>query len=90
MLVGCEQDVEPTSLAVGEQVGAGVQGPPGPVERVTRQTAVAVEILPDPTTAAVERVTGQTDDVEGVHHRDRVGDLLCCSGLEPGEPVHRD
>jgi hypothetical protein len=44
-----------------------------------------VEILLDPTTAAVERVTGQTDDVEGAHYRDRVGDLLCCSGLEPSD-----
>jgi hypothetical protein len=33
---------------------------------------------------------GQADDVEGIHHRHRVGQLLAGGGLEPGEPVHRD
>ena len=28
--------------------------------------------------------------MEGIHHRDRCGDLLGRGGLEPGEPVHRD
>ncbi len=28
--------------------------------------------------------------MEGIHHRDRVRDLLRSGGLEPGEAVHRD
>jgi hypothetical protein len=37
-----EQDHEPLALAVGEQGLAGVQGPPGPVQRVAGQAAVTV------------------------------------------------
>ena len=59
-------------LAVGEQVGAGVQGVAGAVERVGAAAAVAVQVLLDPTPAAVQSVAGEADDVEGVHHRDRV------------------
>ncbi len=51
---------------------------------------MTVDGLLDPASAPVERVAGQTDDVEGVHHRDRVGQLFGGGGLEPGEPVHRD
>ena len=47
-------------------------------------------VLLDPAAAPVQGVAGQADDVEGVHHRDRVGQLLGGGGLEPGEPVHRD
>ena len=47
-------------------------------------------VLLDPAAAPVQRVAGQADDVEGVHHRDRVGQLLGGGGLEAGEPVHRD
>src|SRR5690606_27008353 len=38
----------------------------------------------------VQRVAGQADDVEGVHHRDRVRQLFGGGGLEAGEAVHRD
>ena len=71
--VAGEQGVQPASLSVGEQVGAGVQGPPGPVERIGGAAAVAVELLLDPAAASVQRVAGQADDVEGVHYRDGVG-----------------
>lgn len=33
---------------------------------------------------------GQGNDVEGIHHRCRLGQLLGGRGLETGEPVHRD
>ena len=51
---------------------------------------MAVEVLLDPAPAAVQGVAGQAHHVEGIHHRDRVGQLLAGGGLEPGEPVHRD
>ena len=35
---------------------------------------------------AVLRVAGELHDVEGVHHRDRVRQLLRGGGLEAGEP----
>ena len=44
VLVVGEQRLEPLLLLVGEQVGAGVQGPAGPVERVVGAAAVAVEV----------------------------------------------
>ena len=51
---------------------------------------MAVEVLLDAAPAPVERVAGEADHVERVHHRDRVGQLLGGGGLEPGEAVHRD
>jgi hypothetical protein len=68
--VAGEPGVEALALSGGEQVGAGVQGAAGPVERIGGQTEVALEVLLDPVAAAVERVACETDDVEGVHHRD--------------------
>jgi len=77
-------------LFVGEQAGSGVQGPPRLVERVTGAAAVPVGVLLDSAPAPVERVAGQADHMEGVHDRDRVGELFGGGGLEPGEPIHRD
>jgi hypothetical protein len=52
---------------------------------------VTVDGLLDPASAAIERVPGKADDVERIHHRDRVGEVLFGGGgLEPGESVHRD
>ena len=65
-----EQSREPVGLlAVGEQIGAGVQRAPGPVQRVGPAAAVAVQVLLDPTPAAVQSVTGEPHDVEGVQDR---------------------
>jgi len=49
-----------------------------------------VKDLLDPASAPIECVACQADDVEGVHHRDRVGQLLGGGGLEASESVHRD
>ena len=84
-----EQREEPGLLLGGEQVDAGVQGPPAGVERVTGVAAVPAGVLLDPAPALVEGVAGKADDVERVHHRDRVGQLLGGGGLEAGEAVHR-
>src|SRR3954465_10818257 len=62
----------------------------GAVERVGAAAAVAVRVLLDPTPAAVQSVAGEPDDVEGVQHRRRLGQLVAGGGLEAGEPVHRD
>ncbi len=64
MGVGREQGLEPLALLVGEQVGPGVQGAPGPVERIVFAATVAVEPLLDPEPALVQRVSGQTDQME--------------------------
>jgi hypothetical protein len=73
VLVWREQGGEPLGLCVGEQVSAGVQGPPGPVERVALAAAVAVQVLLDAAPAGVQGVPGQAHDVKGIHDRDRVG-----------------
>jgi hypothetical protein len=85
-----EQRLEPLLLFVGEQVGAGVQGAAGPVERIVGAAAVAVDDLLDPAATLVQGIAGEADDVEGVHHRNSVGQFLGGGGLEPGEAVHRD
>jgi hypothetical protein len=71
--VGREQRGEPGLLLGGEQVDAGVQGAAGGVERVAGAAAVTAGVLLDAPSALVEGVTGEPDDVERVHHRDRVG-----------------
>jgi hypothetical protein len=67
---------------VGEEVGAGVQGPPVSVERVARTAAAALRILLGPAPTAVERATRQIHDAERVHHRDRGWQRLTGGGLE--------
>ena len=54
VVLNAEQCGQPLALSVGEQVGAGVQGPPGPVERVAGAAAVTVQVLLDPAPAAVQ------------------------------------
>jgi hypothetical protein len=90
VLLGIEQPGEPLSLLVGEQIGAGVQGPAGGVERIVLPAAVAVEVLLHAAPTPVKGVAGEADDVKGVHHRGRVGQLFGGGGLEAGEPVHCD
>jgi hypothetical protein len=58
MVVGGEQLVQPLLLFVGEQIGAGVQGASGPVERIGGTATVAVDGLLDATPAAVQGVAG--------------------------------
>ncbi|MDP9824039.1 hypothetical protein J2S59_003848 [Nocardioides massiliensis] len=58
------------------------------VERITGAAAVVVDDLLDPTSAPIQGIAGQADDVEGVHHRDRLGQFLGGRGLEAGEPAH--
>ena len=61
-----------------------------PVERAVLAAAVAVQALLDAASAAVQGIAGEADDVEGIHHAGRVGQLFGGGRLEPGEPVHRD
>ena len=89
LLVG-EQLLEAGLLLLGEQPGSGVEGAAGLVERILLPSAAPECVTLDAAAALVERVASQSHDVERVHHRDRVGEFLDGSGLEPGEPVHRD
>jgi hypothetical protein len=45
-------------------------------------------LLLDALSAQVELGPGQCDDVEGIHHRGRFGELLDRGGLVAAEPVH--
>ena len=65
VLVG-ERRGDPGALAVGEQVGSGVQGPARLVERVALEAAVPAGVLLDAAPAPVQGVTGQASDVERV------------------------
>jgi len=76
MLVGGEQHVQSRLLFVGEQVGTGVQGSPRSEQGIGLSAAVASSALLDPTTAFVQGVAGEPDDVEGVHDCDGVGKLF--------------
>jgi len=84
LVVAGERRIKPGLLLGGEQVRAGVQRAAGPVERIAGVAAVAVQRLLDAAPAAVERVTGQPDHVEGIHDRGCVGQFLGGGGLEAG------
>ena len=58
LIVG-EQVLQLVLLLVGEQVGAGVQGPAGGVVRVAVTATATAGVLLDPAAALVEGVTGQ-------------------------------
>jgi len=90
VLVDREQRGQPCPLRVGEEVVAGVQSPTRHVERIPGTAPMAERGLLHALPGALQRVTGQPDDVERVQHRHRVGDLLGRGGLEAGESVHRD
>ena len=52
---------------------------------------MAVDVVLDTAPASVEGITGETDDMERVHHAAGVGEFfLGGGGLEPGEAVHRN
>ena len=61
-----EQRFDPLVLSVGEQVGVGVRGAPGPVERVAGVPAVPARVLLGASAAPVQRVTGQTHHMKWV------------------------
>lgn len=89
VIVG-EHLVEPVTLLVGEEAVAGMKGAAGLVQRVTGPPSVPQRGLSDALSASVESVASETNNVEGVHHRNRRGQLFRGSCLEPAEPVHRD
>ena len=90
VVVVSEQRLQACLPPGGEQVDAGVQHPPGPVQPITSTTPVAMKVLLDAAPAPVEPITGQPNHVEGIQHGGGVGKLLGGGGLEAGEPVHRD
>ncbi len=90
VLLDREHRVQPCSLLLGEEAHAGVEGAADPVERVPGVTAVPESVLLNPLPGPVQGVTGEPDDMERIHHRDRVGEFLGRGGLEPTEPIHRD
>ena len=47
-------------------------------------------LLLNSATYLVEGITGEFDDVEGVHHRPGSGNGFGGGGVVAGEPVHRD
>lgn len=52
--------------------------------------AAPEQILLDAAPADIERVTSETNDMEGIHDRRRVGEFFGRSGPEPCEPIHPD
>lgn len=75
---------------MGDEVSAGVQCPSGLVERVILVLAASVDDLLDPPSTLVQGVACQADDVGRILHRGRIRELFSGSGLEAGQPVHRD
>lgn len=88
VLVEVERCAQALALPSVEEVNAGVQGPPRPVERFDGVAAVIMQVGLDPP-AAVQCVAGEADDVGRVHDRGRGGRFLGGSGLEPTELLHR-
>lgn len=65
MIIVCEQRLQAGVLRAGEQVGAGTQQTLRPVERVTGQAPVTVQLLPGTASAPLQGLTCQVDTVEG-------------------------
>jgi len=68
VLLGREQGRQPRALLVGEQLRAGVQCPRRCEQRLALAAPVPLEVLLDPAVAVLQCVTGQADDMEGIHH----------------------
>ena len=76
-----EQGLETPGLGVGEQAGPGVQGAPGPVELVTRSAPPPYDRPLDPAAALIELAGSQGHDMEGVHDRPGLWELLVGGAL---------
>jgi len=63
-------------LPVGEPFLPGTQDRADPVERVTPAAAVPGGGLVDPAADLIDRVRAEPDDVEGVHDRGGVGEVV--------------
>ena len=83
-----EQLVASGLLFVGEQVGA-EERPAGDVRRVAGASPATAGVLLDAPPALVQGFTGQPNDMDGVHHRNRGGELFAGGGLLAGEPGYR-
>jgi len=90
VLIGGEHPDQTLALSFDEEVGAGAEDSSDPVERIPAATAVPAGGLLDPLLAPVHCVTGQSEDMEGIHHRGGLRDFLGRGSFEAGEPVHRD
>lgn len=75
--------LETLLLLVGKQVGARCPVSGEREHWVAGLTAVPAAVLLSSAPASVQSVTGQVRDVEGIHHRDCVGQLLGGRGLNP-------
>lgn len=69
MLISGDDSIELGALAHGEQIGPGAQSLPRPVERIPRSASVAGGLTLAALPSLVERVAGQRDHMEGIHHR---------------------
>ena len=74
------------ALTVGEEVGAGVQGAAGSVERVAFAAAVAGGGLLNPAACLIEGVPGEADHVERVRTGTAVGSSCAAAVLKPVNP----
>ena len=89
MIIDGEQILESLDLSWSEQLMAGVEQPPGSIERIMLAAAMPMNFPLDTLPGRVECVAGEPRDMERVHDRDRVRDRFSGSGLEPRESVHR-
>ena len=81
MAIISEQGLETPGLGVGEQAGPGQQGAPGPVEPVTRPAPPARDRPLDAAAALIELAGRQGHDMEGVHDRPGLWELLAGGAL---------
>jgi hypothetical protein len=87
--VGGECCLEAGPLPVGDVFLTRAQDVADPVERVGLAAAVAVDVLLDPAADLVDGRRAEFDDVEGVEHRDGVGELVVDGVLVAMERVQR-
>ena len=85
-----EQACDPLLLLGREQISACVQSPPRSIQGVFRSSTMTSGLLLNTTTNIIESITGELDDMEGVHDFDRIGQFLDRGCFEAGESVHRD
>ena len=76
-----EEVLQALGLGIGEQTSPGQQSALGPVERVTRPAPPARDRPLDAAAALIELAGSQGHDVEGVHDRPGLWELLVGGAL---------
>lgn len=90
VILSRDERIRAGPLLLGEEAGAGMQGPLSPIKQTTGTAPMLGSRLLDALPAPIRPVVCKADDMEGVHDHDLVREFLSGRGFETCEHIHSD